>query len=73
LLKLFIYMIKLRELVENEKSDLTVIGPNTVNASLVAIDSKTNEESNFVISNLTRQPLTIKVKVINGAYFVDIK
>jgi len=66
-------MIKLRELVENEKSDLTVIGPNTVNASLVAIDSKTNEESNFVISNLTRQPLTIKVKVINGAYFVDIK
>lgn len=66
-------MIKLRELVENERSDLTTIGPNTVNASLAAIDSKTNEESNFVISNLTRQPLTVKVKVVNGVYFVDIK
>jgi dipeptidase len=40
---------------------------------LVVTDSKTNEKSNFVISNLTKQSLTIKVKMINGVYFVDIK
>jgi hypothetical protein len=66
-------MIKLRELMESEGDDLTIIGSNSVNSSLVVTDSKTNERSNFVISNLTRQSLAIKVKMINGVYFVDIK
>jgi hypothetical protein len=70
---IFIYMIKLRELMESEGDDLTIIGSNSVNSSLVVTDSKTNERSNFVISNLTRQSLAIKVKMINGVYFVDIK
>ena len=59
--------------MESEGDDLTIIGSNSVNSSLVVTDSKTNERSNFVISNLTRQSLAIKVKMINGVYFVDIK
>ena len=70
---IFIYMIKLRELMESEGDDLTIIGSNSVNSSLVVTDSKTNERSNFVISNFTRQSLAIKLKMINGVYFVDIK
>jgi len=66
-------MIKLSELVENLNDTTSInLSSNSVDSSLMVTDSKTNEKSNFVISNLTEQNLVVKVKVVNGVYFVDI-
>lgn len=73
-MKLFIYMIKLSKLIENLNDEVSVnLSSNSVDSSLTVDNDVNGDKSNFVISNLTKQSLNIKIKVVNGVYFVDIK
>jgi len=67
-------MTKLSKLIENLDDGVSVnLNSNSVNSSLTVDNDVTEDKSNFVISNLTKQSLNIKIKVVNGVYFVDIK
>lgn len=67
-------MTKLSKLIENLDDEVSVnLSSNSVNSSLTVDNDVTKDKSNFVISNLTKQSLNIKIKVVNGVYFVDIK
>jgi len=67
-------MTKLSKLIENLDDGVSVnLSSNSVNSSLTVDNDVTEDKSNFVISNLTKQSLNIKIKVVNGVYFVDIK
>lgn len=67
-------MTKLSKLIENLDDGVSVnLISNSVNSSLTVDNDVTEDKSNFVISNLTKQSLNIKIKVVNGVYFVDIK
>ena len=67
-------MTKLSKLIENLDDEVSVnLSSNSVNSSLTVDNDVTEDKSNFVISNLTKQSLNIKIKVVNGVYFVDIK